>query len=150
MRDRLRIDLGHARLRALADRTITTGLPKLLWITPSLSYHQPGGPFVDADPITTSKHLMFSSWSATPTAVAALLSYTADRSIGTDPTVTTRLDFRIDDERPAAMTTLALFWPTPALATLCDPLALAKADPSVLAPLDEVVLRAASLVGARR
>jgi hypothetical protein len=122
------IDLGNARLRALADQTIGRALHELLWVPPSLPYHALDGPYRDIDPVDCSKQLLFSSWAATPTAVAALLSYEADRLIGSPATAVTRLEYRTEGDRPGAMTTLALFWPNPQLALLCDPLALASED----------------------
>ncbi|WP_320069070.1 hypothetical protein [Micromonospora sp. RTGN7] len=40
----------------------------------------------------------------------------------------------MENNRSAAMSVLALFWPHPALATLCDPLALARQRPDETAP----------------
>lgn len=124
------IDLGSARLRSLAEATLDRGHHLLLWVPPSLGYQALGGPFSDVDPINCSKHLMFSSWAATPTAVASLLSFEADRRIGSPASTVTRLDYRTEGGRPGAMTTLALFWPNPGLAALCDPLRLADASAS--------------------
>lgn len=97
----------------------------------------PGGPYAESFAQTLTKRLIFSSWTATPTAVASLLSYEADRlGAGAAFTDTTpeertkerntrrsRLAFRLDrdGDRPSAMSTLALFWPMPGLATLADP-----------------------------
>jgi hypothetical protein len=120
------IDLGNARLKALRDKTIGKSLHNLLWVPPSLPYEAPAGPYESTDPANCSKLLLFSSWSATPTAVASLLSYEADLEIGGHSTDLTRLDYRVDGGRPGAMTTLTLFWPNPRLAELCDPIRLAR------------------------
>jgi hypothetical protein len=131
------IDLGNARLRQLASETVEAGWWKLLWIPPSLPYLRPDGPYAEPFARTVTKRLVFSSWAATPTSVAALLSYEADRlnAEGTrltenSPTarraVGSRLAYDMDGGRPGAMTTLALFWPTPGLAALADPLRHAR------------------------
>ena len=136
------IDLGNARLRALADKTIGRALHELLWVPPSLPYHALDGPYRDIDPTDCSKQLMFSSWAATPTAVASLLSYEADRLIGSPATAVTRLEYRTEGDRPGAMTTLALFWPNPQLAQLCDPLALSRGDGDEPSPESLIAQRA--------
>ena len=143
------VDLGNARLRAIADETVGKGRHLLLWVPPSMPYHQLGGPFDGADPSTTSKLLIFSSWAATPTAVASLLSHEADRLIDTPSSTVNRLDYRVEGGRPGAMTTLALFWPNPSLAALCDPRVLGSptdGDVDALADLHE---RAATRVAGR-
>ena len=110
---------------------------QLLWLPPSMPYFQLGEPFASHAGIT--KRLVFSSWSATPTAIAGLLSYEAERQLvdGRLPensararaAVASRLDYRLDGDRPAAMSALALFWPNAALAELGDPLAIARSRP---------------------
>ena len=134
------IDYGNARLRRLAADTIDTGWWKLLWIPPSLPYLSPAGPYAEPFASGVTKRLIFSSWTATPTAVASLLSYDADRRIteGTRLTENTaearrsiagRLTYPLDSSgRPQAMTTLALFWPMPGLAVLADPLHYARRE----------------------
>ncbi|MDK3256601.1 helicase-related protein [Blastococcus capsensis] len=131
------IDMGNARLRQLADETVGQGWWQLLWLPPSMPYFQLGEPFADHAGIT--KRLVFSSWSATPTAIAGLLSYEAERrlvdgrltdnSARARAAVASRLDYRLDGDRPAAMSALALFWPHPVIADLGDPLAVARSRP---------------------
>lgn len=134
-----RLDLGNARLRALGAETLDRGWWKLLWIPPSLPYLTPGGPYAEDVARDVTKRLIFSSWTATPTAVASLLSYEADRRgagsahQGLTPeeraadrrTRRSRLAYRMDPdadkERPSSMSTLALFWPMPGLAGIADP-----------------------------
>jgi hypothetical protein len=137
LRDFERLDYGNARLRRLAADTIEVGWWQLLWVPPSLPYLTPGGPYAKPFAAAVTKRLVFSSWAATPTAVASLLSYEADRQIAADSRLTentpaarrriaTRLAYSLDRERPQAMTTLALFWPMPGLAKLADPLRIAR------------------------
>jgi hypothetical protein len=118
------IDPGNARMRQLTHDTVGAGWWRLLWMPPSIPYQSPGGPFADSEPI--SKRLVFSSWAATPTAIASLLSHDATRRMAGGPdrlgSVGRRLDWRLTPEgRPGAMTTLMLFWPVPALALAADP-----------------------------
>ena len=132
------VGLGNARMRALAAATVEQGWWKLLWVPPSLPYLVPGGPFAALSAQNVTKRLIFSSWTATPTAVASLLSYEADRlgaggKLGTTPeervkernSRRSRLAYRLDREgdrdRPSSMSTLAIFWPMPGLAALADP-----------------------------
>jgi hypothetical protein len=139
------VDAANARLRRLVDDTIGAGWWQLLWLPPSLPYLQPGGPWADPDLASVTKRLLFSSWAATPSAAAALLSYEAERRIAEGSRYTeytadarrrlaTRLTYRTDGGRPAAMTTLALFWPHPTLAEATDPLEVARANPDT--PID--------------
>lgn len=135
-------DMGNARLRALATRTVGDGWWQLLWIPPSMPYIAPEGPYAEpfADRIT--KQLVFSSWSATPTAIASLLSYEANRLLAegssklTENTAAARarlatmLDYRMESGRPGAMSTLALFWPHPGLARVADLLQAARSSPA--------------------
>ncbi|MEU5529304.1 helicase-related protein [Micromonospora chersina] len=123
------IDLGNSRLRHLAADTVDRGWWQLLWLPPSLPYHALGEPFATAAREGITKRLLFSSWNATPTAVAGLLSYEAERRLGRAGEGHRHLDYRMEHDRPAAMSALALFWPHPALAALCDPLDVARQRP---------------------
>jgi Helicase conserved C-terminal domain len=133
-------DLGNGRLRALAADTVGRGWWQLLWVPPSMPYFTPGGPYSDASAQSMTKRLIFSSWSAAPTAIAALLSYEAERRTVQDTRLTsntasaraaiaTRLDYDLRGGQPTAMSALALFWPHPALAALADPIELARERP---------------------
>lgn len=133
------IDLGHGHLRALADRTVGAGWWAMLWMPPSMPYLTPGEQFERLGSEVT-KHVVFSAWAGVPKSIAGLLSYEADRLIADDrsywtensqagrETVTkNRLQYRlVDSEKPGAMSTLALFWPHPELASIGDPLAAAR------------------------
>ncbi|MEW2384033.1 helicase-related protein [Micromonospora sp. NPDC047707] len=130
------VNLGNGRLRQLAADTVDRGWWQLLWLPPSLPHHALGEPFAPAARDGITKRLLFSSWNATPTAVAGLLSYEAERRLGRPGEGHRHLDYRVEQGRPAAMSVLALFWPHPALAALCDPLALARQRPDETVPLD--------------
>lgn len=144
------IDFGNARLRHLAQETVGKGWWRLLWVPPSLTYLEPGGPYADAEVKKMSKLLVFSSWMATPAAVAGLLSYEADRLAAGEHGrgltseqrrgLRKRLDFTMDPtadgERPSSMSSLALFWPMPELAQLGDPLRVRAARSQAVTPED--------------
>jgi hypothetical protein len=157
------IEWGNARLRHLASETVEAGWWQLLWVPPSMPYHEPGGPYADPSAQRMTKRLVFSSWVAAPTAIASLLSYDADRHIytGVDRehlntpegrrSIATRLSFRMDGDRPGSMSIFALFWPSPALADATDPLAAARETPGQLLDENQLVTwarsQAQSIVG---
>lgn len=128
-------DGGNARMRQLIEDTIEQDWWKLLWVPPSLPYLKPGGPYAGTTGMT--KMLVFSSWTATPTAVASLLSYEAERRMAHGSNyrrytkenrrkVTRHLDYSRSRRGPEGMSTLLLFWPMPGLAGVADPLPLAS------------------------
>ncbi len=155
------LDWANARMRALYGATLKKGWWRLLWMPPSLPYHQPGGPYESVDSTDITKQLIFSSWVAAPAAIASLLSYEVQRRIFTDAgqrsntpaaraALAGRLDYRLTDGRPASMSTLALFWPQPTLAACTDPLDAARdhvESPSVERLLEWAYDRAESVVG---
>jgi hypothetical protein len=127
------VDYGNARLRAFTSETLQKGWWKLLWIPPSMPYFTPGSAYSEFSDGSVTKHLIFSAWSSVPTSVASLLSYEAERQMVAGSTlventaearraVSSRFDYAVRESRPANMSTLALFWPHPALAELGDPL----------------------------
>ena len=155
------LEWANPRMRALAEETLEQGWWRLLWMPPSLPYHLLDGPYASVDSTAITKQLIFSSWVAAPSAIASLLSYEVQRRIfaGTRESVNTpaaraaissRLDYRMADERPASMSALALFWPQPALAVRTDPLDAARdhsETPSVEQLLEWARSRVEGLVG---
>ena len=132
-----KLEWGNARMRALAADTLDQGWWKLLWMPPSLPYHALAGPYETVDATAITKSLIFSSWVAAPSAIASLLSYEVERQIFTQgghsvntpadrAAISSRLDYRMTNGRPSSMTTLALFWPQPTLASRTDPLDAAR------------------------
>ena len=128
---------ANARMRVLAEEALDPGWWRLLWMPPSLPYHSLGGPYESVDSTAITKQLIFSSWVAAPSAIASLLSYEVQRRIlagagqfantpAARAAISSRLDYRVVDERPASMSVLALFWPQPALASRTDPLDAAR------------------------
>ena len=131
------LEWGNARMRALAAETLDRGWWRLLWMPPSLPYHALAGPYSSIDPETITKSLIFSSWVAAPSAIASLLSYEVERQIFTQAghtvntaadraSISSRLDYRMTNNRPSSMSALALFWPQPTLASQTDPLDAAR------------------------
>jgi len=131
------LEWGNARMRALAAETLDRGWWRLLWMPPSLPYHALAGPYAYIDTTTITKSLIFSSWVAAPSAIASLLSYEVERQIFTQAghtvntaadraSISSRLDYRMTNDRPSSMSALALFWPQPRLASQTDPLDAAR------------------------
>jgi len=152
------IEPGNARLRQLMAETLDKGLWRLLWLPPSMPYHQPAGAYAEIDPLTTTKSLIFSSWAAAPSAIASILSLTASQRMRSrrrdGGPKRPRLVYRNVKGAPGGMTSLALFVPTPGLAGVTDPLGVAKATPWRTPTIEEMVVRAESdvapLVGKSR
>ncbi len=122
------VEPGNARLRALMSDLFDAKLDQHLWISPSLAYY---GEAAKARPLT--KALVFSAWQMVPDALAALISYEAERRMGaadsklaySDAAKRRPLQFRLDtNDRPAALRTLNLIYPSPLLAELGDPLSV--------------------------
>ncbi len=131
------LEWGNARMRSLAAETLDQGWWRLLWMPPSLPYHALAGPYASLDPAAITKSLIFSSWVAVPSAIASLLSYEVERQIFTQAghtgntaadraSISSRLDYRMTNNRPSSMSALALFWPQPTLASQTDPLDAAR------------------------
>lgn len=129
------IDPGNARLRAMQIEGEQSGLWKLLWMPPSLPYWQPAGPYDGVG--TVSKQLVFSAWNVVPDAIAAMLSYAVERHVvrsagyrGSYARMPERYGERLRfsltrDGRFSGMSSLLLMFPSPTLARLIDPLAIA-------------------------
>jgi hypothetical protein len=129
------IDPANGRLRALMADLFDSGLHQHLWLPPAVTYY---GPASEGTPAT--KALVFSAWQMVPDALAALLSYEAERRMGAASVVrsyseATRrrpLQFKLVDGRPAAMRALHLIYPSPTLARICDPLSVFSGAPEQL------------------
>lgn len=129
------IDPGNARLRAMQAEIEGSGLWRLLWMPPSLPYWRPAGAY---DAIgSVSKQLVFSAWNVVPDAIAAMLSYAVERHVlraagyrGSYARMPDRYGERLRfghtrDGRFSGMSALMLMFPSPTLARLVDPVALA-------------------------
>lgn len=125
------LDGGNARMRVLASQTVDAAWWRFLWIPPSLPYLEPGGVYASPGASCMTKRLVFSSWSATPSAVASILSYEAERRMaeGTNyreyspearKRLTQSLVYSVSNERLANMTTLLVMWPLTGLSAIAD------------------------------
>lgn len=132
MNDYKEISAANPRMRALIEDTIQKDMWKLLWLPPSLPYSEPGGHYVDLDPLT--KSLVFSAWSAVPDAIATICSYEAERLMvaGSDKEIERNnlyekckplLRFaKGKDDRLTGMPVISWLMPSPTLAETIDPL----------------------------
>lgn len=76
------VDPGNARLRGLVRDLDRHGAWEVLWVPPTLPYYRLEGPFSKAaEGSGLSKRLIFSAWNVVPKALAALLSYEAERRV---------------------------------------------------------------------
>ena len=71
------LDCAHAKMRALVETHLDSGLWRLLWLPPTLPYWPLEGAFARAPEAT--KTLLFSAWNVVPDVVSGLLSYEAER-----------------------------------------------------------------------
>src|SRR5262249_45002487 len=130
------VDPGNAKLRGLTHDVLDRGAWKLAWLPPSLPYYETAGAYALLPLRNFTKRLIFSAWSVVPKAVAAMLSYEAERraieAAGysdrryDDRPITAPLQFRLNGGRPAGMPALALLYPGLTLARLGDPLEVAR------------------------
>ncbi len=133
-----RIDPANARLRSLYDDLIGRKAWRLLWIPPSLPYYQGAGPFADPQLKGMTKRLVFSCWKVVPKAIAAVLSYEAERHMmqrfrkRAQNTAEARkrrrglLRFTFSKGRPSGMPVLSMLYPCRTLADRFDPLKLKR------------------------
>lgn len=121
------LDPANGRMRAIMDDIFGQHLEQNLWIPAAMPYYgeaQVGAPL--------TKALIFSSWSMVPDAIAALLSYEAERRMGVGESGRRYfeqhrlrpLQFRRDQDRLTGLRALLLIYPSPTLAKLADPLAV--------------------------
>lgn len=128
---------ANPRMRSLRHDTVDR-VWDLLWLPPSMPYHQPGPPFAQHAGTGVTKRLVFSSWGVVPRAIAGYLSYEAERRahVANDSAAeNTRahrrtqerrlLDFKIErpgegGARPSSMGNFALLAPNATLAELGD------------------------------
>lgn len=148
----------HPKLRALLELA-PPSLLVLPWLPPTKPWWALGGQFAKAvqKQESFSKKLVFSRFRATPRAIAATLSYEAERAVfsplsqrekGVRPTAyeyrtdkgakplsglkrrpSASFSFPLASKQETAMRSLLMFVPLPALADLGDPLPLAAGQP---------------------
>lgn len=129
------VEPGNARMRVLTRDTVDQGWWQLLWMPPSLTYIEAQGPYAEDFARNMTKRLVFSSWTATPSSVASLLSYEAERRAvaGSEhytaytpearAKIARRLQYTANaDGKPKQMAAFLLHWPLLGLARELDPL----------------------------
>lgn len=128
------LDPANVRLRQLSQDLVQRGAWRLLWVPPSLPYYQGDGPYGDPELRDFTKRLVFSSWRVVPKAIAAILSYQAEREMvrtfrrKARNTAEARkklrglLRFSVSKGRPVGMPVLAMLYPCQVLAEACDPM----------------------------
>ena len=134
------LDPANGRMRAIMGDIFSQHLDQNLWIPAAMPYY---GDTRGGAPLT--KALIFSSWSMVPDAIAALLSYEAERRMGVgklgrryfEQHRLRPLQFRRDHGRLAGLRALLLIYPSPVLAEVADPLAVFSDSVSALS-LDEM------------
>ena len=125
------IEPSNGRMRAVMNDVFCDGLEQNLWIPPALPYYGPA-----AEIARPTKALIFSSWSMVPDAIAAILSYEAERRMGAGETGRgyfngerpRPLRFSQVDGRLTGLRALLLIYPSPFLAELGDPLVVMSAE----------------------
>lgn len=139
---------ANPRLRALLADTVERGMWRLLWMPPSQPYMEPAGAYEGMDRSVT-KALVFSKWSVVPDAISALCSYEVERRMvgerldhrysHLNQSVSSSLRFDVRDGQYTGQYSLLLFYPSPTLAVLGDPLSVAEDGESL--PLGPDVVR---------
>lgn len=132
------LDLDNARLRHLHRDLIGTEAWRLLWMPPSLPYYQGAGAFANPKLANFTKRLVFSCWRVVPKAIAAVLSYEAERRMiqsyrkkARNTAVARKkrrplLRFTFRKGSPTGMPVLAMIYPCRTFADRFDPLRLAN------------------------
>lgn len=126
---------ANGRMRALIEEVFADSLEQQLWLPPSLPYYAR----TEGSSARPTKALVFSSWSMVPDAVAAILSYEAERRMGAGETgggyfdqhTSRPIQFRDTQGRLSNMRALLLFYPSPAIAAGADPLEIVAASPTL-------------------
>jgi Helicase conserved C-terminal domain len=132
-----KIDPENPRLRSLITEVLDAEAWRLLWLPPSLPYYELEPPF-DTDRLRGfTKRLVFSAWAVAPKAIAALVSYeaerrmlgkTASRTVYSEARVRLKPLLRFSQSTGRALPglpVLAILYPSPVLAELGDPLRIA-------------------------
>jgi helicase-like protein len=144
------LDAQNARLRGLVKESLDRGAWKVLWVPPTLRYYQvQGSPYEEAHASSLTKILVFSNWRFEPRAIAAMLSYEAERRVAELAPEKVRyeglstkarrglLRFSLDEKgEPRELNNLLVLYPSPSLCELIDPLEEAKSASRQGATLD--------------
>ncbi|MCC5847840.1 MAG: DEAD/DEAH box helicase [Verrucomicrobia bacterium] len=151
----LPLDPAHAKMRMLLEDTVAKTW-RHLWVPPSLPYYPLEGAYADSNENPATKRLIFSSWKVVPKAIAALLSYEAERrairsldpeAINTPEEREKRrplLRFAYSNQRLTGLPILSLVLPSFSLAELTDPLQIRSksSPPLTLSEMRDIAMQA--------
>ncbi len=129
------LEITNARLNKLQETVFQSQADRMLWIPPSMPYYEPQGVYKNAGDY--SKILVFSAWEMVPRMIATLISFEAERrTVGkliqerhgddevnyTSKYPSPRLTFKLQEEKPQAMSLFCLLYPSKTLADVYLPL----------------------------
>ena len=135
-----KIPSNNARLERVMNSVLQRGVERILWMPPSKPYYELQGVFKGTE--LSTKTLVFSSWEMVPRMIASMISYEAERrTVGKlakehrDKDASyfygdgdkkryppARLNFKLSDGAPAAMTLFCLLYPSKYLTKVFDPI----------------------------
>ncbi|WP_325192902.1 DUF4268 domain-containing protein [Methanobrevibacter ruminantium] len=128
------ISPNNARLNDLMSHVLKDNAEKLLWIPPAQPYYPSEGVFEGIEDF--SKTLIFSSWEMVPRMISSILSYEVERkTIGKlenenhdikyfakNRYPSPRLNFNLNDDKPAQMSLFSLIYPSIFLIDVYNPI----------------------------
>lgn len=136
MEERRDIGGGNGRMRELLSDLEDGHLYELLWLPPSLPLYTLGSDFERAR--SSTKRLVFSSWTMVPRAIAAMGSYAAERRYVPDAERARRYEAQLLGIAVNSYSLFSLLTPSSALADAGDPLHYAPGDaPGLLSAVRE-------------
>jgi hypothetical protein len=157
------IAITNARLAKLKDISLPNNAEKLMWVPPSKPYYEFGGCFAEHKEF--SKVLVFSAWEMVPRAIAAMISYEAERlTVGNlvkntpnnekenrsyfakNRFPSPRLKFNMRDNAPANMTFLCLLYPSITMARLFNPIEVVNRKLSLKDLMEELKVKIEELL----
>jgi hypothetical protein len=148
------LDPSNARMKWLVSRMVDSGAWQLLWVPPSRPWYSLAGPYAAPGLDDFTKTLVFSGWKVVPKAIAALVSYEAERRMmeaggNSENSAEARKAFspplRADQE-----SLFTLVYPSPVLARLASEVAAdsSRRDSSAEEVVNQVAQRVESLLSA--
>ena len=117
---------GNGLMRSLVTGLEDSHLYELLWLPPSLPLYTLGSDFERAR--SSTKRLVFSSWTMVPRAIAAMASYSAERWYVPDADRARRYEARLLGVADNSYSLFSLLTPCATLADAGDPLRYASGD----------------------
>ncbi len=132
------LEPGNAKMRGLVCDVLDRGAWRMAWIPPSLPYFDLGGAYAEPELRNFTKRLIFSTWTVVPKAIAAVVSYEAERRLSDSrltqtqtrsyaaPRATALLTFQLRERRLTGMPVLGMMYPSHTFARAGDPLDVAR------------------------